>query len=148
MRQTKDMSRDAEDEDHKRFLRLEGLRDGEGEEPVVSLAAFQLHGHGIVNSMKDGHPGFVSDEYLNAIAAETTITAAELCAAGMWQRVDGGYEVLDREAVEMSIEQFRKMDEDHEFCQATGGHELHAENPDLCKKCGAWRPTAEDWPAE
>ena len=142
------MSRDAEDEDHQRFLRLEGLHDAEGEEPVVSLAAFQLHGHGIVNSVQDGHPGFVSDQYLNAIAAETTITAAELCAAGMWQRVDGGYEVLDREAVELSVEQFRKMDEDREFCQTTGGHEPSYDDPDLCRKCLAWRPTAEDWPAD
>lgn len=98
--------------------------------------------------MQDGHPGFVPDEYRNAIQAETSITAAELCAAGMWQRVDGGYEVLDREAVELSVEQFRKMDEDSEFFRATGGHQSHAEDPDLCSKCGAWRPTAEDWPAD
>ena len=82
------------------------------------------------------------------IAAETTITAAELCAAGMWQRVDGGYEVLDREAVELSVEQFRKMGEDREFCQTTGGHEPSDDDPDLCRKCLAWRPTAEDWPAD
>jgi hypothetical protein len=31
-------------------------------------------------------PGFVSDDYLTAIAAETTITALELQAAGMWER--------------------------------------------------------------
>jgi hypothetical protein len=88
----------------------------------------------------------VPDEYLNAISAETTIAAAELCAAGMWRRVDGGYEVLDREMVEMAVNQFRKMDADREFCQATGGHEPMDEDPDLCRKCGAWRPTATDWP--
>jgi hypothetical protein len=140
------MSCDPEDEDHTTFFRLEGSHTAEGGEPVVSRAAFQLHGHAIVNSAQDGHPGFVPDEYLNAISAETTIAAAELCAAEMWRRVDGGYEVLDREMVEMAVNQFRKMDADREFCQATGGHEPMDEDPDLCRKCGAWRPTATDWP--
>jgi hypothetical protein len=37
----------------------------------------------------EGMSGFVSDSYLNAIAAETTTTALELEAAGMWERRDG-----------------------------------------------------------
>jgi hypothetical protein len=61
-------------------------------------------------------------------------------------RVDGGYEVLDREMVEVAVNQFRKMDADREFCRATGGHEPMDEDPDLCRRCGAWRPTATDWP--
>src|SRR5205809_5510201 len=117
------MSHDPEDDDHTRFLRLEGARNADGEEAVVSVAAFQLHSFGIVNSVSEGRPGFVSDEYLNAILAETTITAAELCAAGMWERVDGGYKVLDRKAVEQVAGFQVKMDQDAEFCQATGGHE-------------------------
>ena len=136
----------AEDDDHTRFLRLEGSR-ADGEEAVVSVAAFQLHGFGTINSVEDGHPGFVSDEYLNAVSAETTVTAAELCAAGMWQRVEGGYRVLDQEMVQQVVSYQRKMDEDARFCQATGGHEPSEENPDLCRKCMAWRPTAQDWPA-
>ena len=139
------MSRDPEDEDHTTFFRLQGTEDAEGQEAVVSRAAFQLHGHAIVNSVRDGHPGFVPDEYLNAISAETTITAAELCAAGLWRRVDGGYEVLDGDMVEMAAAQSRKMDADREFCKATGGHEPMDGSPDLCRKCGAWRPTADDW---
>ncbi len=46
----------------------------------------------------------------------------------------------------MAVDQFRKMDADREFCQAPGGHEPMDEDPDLCRKCGAWRPTATDWP--
>ena len=34
--------------------------------PVLSRAAIQLHAAGIVNSIEDGQPGFVSDDYLNA----------------------------------------------------------------------------------
>jgi hypothetical protein len=88
-----------------------------------------------------------SDECLDSISAETTITAAELCAAGMWERVDGGYQVLDPEMVEHVTRFQRKMDHDAEFCQATGGHEPSDENPDLCRKCMAWLPTTEDWPS-
>jgi hypothetical protein len=141
------MSRDPEDEDHTAFIRLGGSEDATGDEAVVSRAALQLHAAGIVNSVSDGTPGYVSDDYLNAISAETTITAAELCTAGLWRRVDGGYEVLERELVDMVVDQNRRMDRDKEFCNATGGHESHDDNPDLCRKCGAWRPTATDWPS-
>jgi hypothetical protein len=105
------MSRRADDEEHSTFIRLEGLLDGQGDEPVVSMAALQLHAAGIVNSARDGHPGFVSDDYLSAIAAETSITATELCTAGMWRRVEGGYEVLDREAVDLVVRQNQRRAE-------------------------------------
>ncbi len=139
------MSSDAEDEDHTTFLQL-GAQNANGDEPVLSRAAFQLHSSGIVHSVDEGTPGFVSDEYLNAISAETTVTAAELCATGMWRRVDGGYKLMDEQMVQMAVNAAAKMENNREFCQATGGHEPHEENPDLCRKCGAWRPTAEDWP--
>jgi hypothetical protein len=139
------MSRDPEDDDHTTFIQM-GFRNDDDEEPVLSRAAIQLHSFGIVNSVEDGLPGFVSDEYLNAISAETSITAAELCACGIWRRVDGGYEVLDQETVKTVVNFSRKMANDREFCRATGGHEPHEKDPNLCRKCGAWWPTAKDWP--
>ncbi len=139
------MSSDAKDEDHTTFLQL-GAQNADGDEPILSRAAFQLHSFGIVNSVEEGHPGFVSDEYLNAIAAETTITAAELCATGIWRRVDGGYKVMDEHMVQVAVNFAAKMDNDKEFCQTTGGHEPHEKEPNLCRKCGAWRPTAKGWP--
>jgi hypothetical protein len=140
------MSRDPEDDDHTTFIQL-GVRTPDGKEQILSRAAFQLHTHGIVESVNEGTPGFVSDDYLNAVSAETTLTAAELCAAGLWRRADGGYEVVDKDMVTVAADFSAKMDRDAEFCQATGGHESHDDNPDLCKKCGAWRPSATDWPA-
>jgi hypothetical protein len=70
---------DALGDDHTTFIKAEGM-------PTLSRAAFQMHGFGIINSIQDGRPGFVSDAYLNAIAAETTTTVLELEAAGMWER--------------------------------------------------------------
>ena len=57
---------------------------------VMSRNALNLLLHGTINSVAEGTPGFVSDEYLNAISAETTIAAAELEAAGLWERRPGG----------------------------------------------------------
>jgi hypothetical protein len=45
-----------------------------------------------------------SREHLDGLGIETTITAAEPCAIGTWERVDGGYRILDWEAVEYAID--------------------------------------------
>jgi len=63
-------------DDHTTFIQFEGM-------PALSRAAVQLHTFGIVNSIQDGRPGFVSDDYLNAIAAETTTTER---ARRRWRR--------------------------------------------------------------
>ena len=79
---------DALGDDHTSFIQFEGM-------PVLSRAALQLHAAGIASSVEDGQPGFVSDDCLNAMAAETTTTALELEAARMWERRDGGYLVVE-----------------------------------------------------
>ncbi len=53
-------------------------------------------------------PGFVPDEYLNSLDTETTVPAAELCAIGTWERVDGGYRVLDWEMVDVFLDYWRE----------------------------------------
>lgn len=131
------MSRNPEDDDHTYFIRIGGADESTDDAPIVSRAAFQLHSFGIVNSVEDGHPGFVSDDYLNAISAETTITAAELCTAGLWRRVDGGYEVLEPELVQMVVDQLRRYDENEKPCEMTGGHEPSGDEHSLCSKCRA-----------
>lgn len=80
----------------------------------------------------------MSDDYLNAISAETTITAAELCTAGLWRRVQGGYEVLEDDMVQMVVEQNRRQDESRAMCASTGGHEPSKEDPRWCGKCYEW----------
>ena len=83
----------------------------DGQERVMSRAAYDLQVLATAHSASCGHPGFVPDDYLehlDGLAIETTITAAELCTAGMWERVDGGYRVLDWEAVEVCLDQVRQ----------------------------------------
>lgn len=88
---------DAPGGDDTTFFEFEGM-------PVLSRSALQLHVAGVVNSIEGGRPGFLSDGYLNAIAAETTTAALELEAAGMWERRDGGYFIVADEMVKMAID--------------------------------------------
>jgi len=124
---------DEEDEDETTFIDFEGLG-------VLSRAAFELHSFGIVNSVKDGHPGFVSDEYLNAISAETTTTTLELEAAGLWERRDGGYLVAADDMLRMLINHNEEQDRLARECQGRGSHIQSNERPEsgwiICDHCG------------
>lgn len=102
------VSRDFEDDDHTTFFSVE-REDGD---VVLSRAAYQLHTFGMMNSIRDGHPGFVSDEYLSAIAAESDLTAAELCVAELWERVPGGYNILDPKILLFAVEADEAMRRD------------------------------------
>lgn len=68
-----------------------------------------LHSFGLLSSFKDGHPGFVSDDYLSAIAAETSVAAVELEAAGVWDRRPGGYFIVKDDMVGMLISHNEEM---------------------------------------
>ena len=106
---------DALGDDHTTFIQVEGM-------PVLSRAAIQLHTAGIVNSVQDGQPGFVSDDYLNAIAAETTTTVLELEAAGMWERRDGGYLIVADDMVKAAIDFHERTDRQEAECARRGKH--------------------------
>ena len=78
----------------------------------MSRAAYELQALATGHSASCGHPGFVPDDYLehlDGLAIETTTTAVELCTIGMWERVNGGYRVLDWEAVEICLDQIRRI---------------------------------------
>ena len=69
----------------------------------MSRSAYDLQVLATAHSASCGHPGYVPDDYLehlDGLGVETTITAAELCAIGTWERAGGGYRILDWEAVE------------------------------------------------
>ena len=101
----------AEDPGHRSFIIMPATETFDGQERVFSRAAYDLQVLATAHSTSCGHPGFVPDDYLDhldGLSIETTITAAELCTIGMWQRVDGGYRVLDWEAVEICLDQVRQ----------------------------------------
>lgn len=123
------------EDDDTAFIDFEG-----GDLPPLSRSAFELHGFAIINSIKDGHPGFVSDDYLNAISAETTTTTFELETAGVWERRPGGYIVVADEMVKMTIDFNEKMDRDRAECAKRGVHLPSDEGRKsgwvICDHCG------------
>ena len=121
------------DEDETTFIDFEGLG-------VLSRAAFELHSFGILNSVRDGSPGFVSDEYLNVISAETTTTTLELEAAGLWERRDGGYFVVAADMLRMLIGHNEEQDRLTRECQDRSSHVETGERREFgwitCDHCG------------
>src|ERR1019366_6969861 len=101
-----------EDPGHPSFIIMRATETFDGQERVMSRAAYDLQVLATSHSANCGHPGFVPDDYLehlDGLAIETTITAAELCTIGTWERVGGGYRVLDWEAVEVCLDQVRQL---------------------------------------
>lgn len=68
-------------------------------EQVKSEAAYELHCRATADSAVYDRPGFVPDAYLDGLGSGTAALAAELCTAGVWERAEGGYRILDRDAV-------------------------------------------------
>jgi hypothetical protein len=120
------------DDGARAFIEVEGLG-------VLSRAAFRLHGYAIVNSLKDGHPGFVSDGYLNAISAETTVTVLELEAAGIWERRNGGYFVVADDMLRDLIDHNDLQSKLVAACVSRGAHvpgESDGSGSKFCADCG------------
>ena len=102
---------DDEDLEQPRFIRMRPEDTFDGQERVFTRAAYDLQVQATAHSARCGHPGYVPDDYLehlDGLGIETTITAAELCAIGTWERVGGGYRVLDWEAVEVCLDRVRQ----------------------------------------
>ena len=93
------MSHDGENRDqepeHTRSYRLDRSWTFDGEDHVISVAAYQLHINSTTDAVLGGHPGFVPDEYLNNRGPSTTLAAMDLVTSGYWERADGGYRIRD-----------------------------------------------------
>jgi hypothetical protein len=103
----------------------------DGQERWFTRAAHGLHMRATGHSAACGHPGFVPDDYLEqqeSLGADTTDTAIELCANGAWERVDGGYRVLDWEVVEYALNAVcqRRKGEDPQALAEERDHETKA----------------------
>ena len=122
----------AEDAAHTTYVTL---RRPVGE-LTLSRAAMHLHTFGVLSSIEAGEPGFVSDRYLNAITAETSITTLELCLAGLWERTAGGYLVADTDTMSVALQIHGQLTDLAERCRRTGGHVTDPAQPDQCTRCG------------
>ena len=81
-------------------------------ERVKSGAAYELHCRATADSAIYDHLGFVPDAYLDGLGTGgTAALAAELCSAGVWERAEGGYRILDRDAVGRRQDLARQLSE-------------------------------------
>ena len=125
------------DSSHTTFVRLRRSRsDAASAELVLSRAAMHLHTFGVLSSIEAGDPGFVSDRYLNAISAETSITALELCLAGLWERTSCGYRVSDSDTLSVAEQIHGQLHDLAARCLGNGGHMVDPHRPSMCAKCG------------
>jgi hypothetical protein len=103
---------DHKDPERARFIIMPEGETFDGQGRVMSRAAYDLQVLATGHSASCGHPGFVPDDYLehlDGLAIETTITGVELCTIGLWERVHGGYRILDWEAVEVCLDHIRRI---------------------------------------
>ena len=102
------MSHRGENQDqepeHTRFYRLDRSWSFDGEDHVISVAAYKLHINCTADATLGGHPGFVPDEYLNSLGPSTTLAAMDLVTSGYWERVDGGHRIRDWDLTRVAME--------------------------------------------
>ncbi len=65
--------------------------------PVVSPASLEVHVRAVRHLARTTGAQFIDDAGLDGIAPGrvTTIAALELCLAGWWRRLDGGYVIAE-----------------------------------------------------
>jgi hypothetical protein len=113
------------------FIDFEGLGP-------LSPQAFQLLAFGLLNSLDEGQPGYVSDEYLNAISAETTIAAVALESSGLWERRSDGYYVLEESLISALIDHREDLQARQQACADRAFHRPSPGDPEapICVDCG------------
>jgi hypothetical protein len=86
----------------------------------MSPAAEELRFPATADSAVCGRPGLVPDGYLDELdggalghpGADPAVLGAERCGAGIWERAEGGYRVLDEEAVQVCVDRVRELREE------------------------------------
>lgn len=70
----------------------------------ITREALSLHVLAVAHSVHTVHPEFIADIALARIVPDATQPALELWLAGLWERIDGGYALLDREFIDHMTE--------------------------------------------
>jgi hypothetical protein len=103
----------------------------------LSEQALRLHTVGVLSTFGSERQRFVSDEYLNGVAMDTTTAGIELVVNRLWQRAGDGYFVEKSEfdsMVEIIDAQLRELSKS---CALNGGHVRSEESPQHCARCMA-----------
>jgi ribosomal protein L37E len=90
------------DEDPACVSRADGAVAGFDARERVTSAAYEFHCRAAADSAVYGHPGFVPAGFAADRGAAAVV--AELCSAGVWEPVAGGYRILDQRAVQRCLD--------------------------------------------
>lgn len=88
-------------DDRSVFFEVEALR-ADRSRPVLSPPSLDVHVRVVDRLARTTGSNFIPDGGLDALAPGrvTTMAAIELCLAGWWRRLDGGYVVVDQELID------------------------------------------------
>ena len=87
------------------YGRFEQYQDGAEVTAPLSQPAIRLHFFGMLASFQRGRAGYISDRYLAAIDTGASSSAiAELLDAGLWERIDDGFQVRQLEIMRIATE--------------------------------------------
>lgn len=104
---------------------------------LLSRAAVDLHAFAGLSSITEGHPGFISDDYLIAKSAQAKTAVAELESAGVWRRRPGGYVVVGDDMIKTAINFSERLEAE---CARRGRHRLYRQGrrsgAETCPHCG------------
>lgn len=83
------------------FTEVEALR-GDTSRPVLSPTSLEVHVRAVCHLAHTTRAQFIDDASLDEIASGpvTTMAAIELCLAGWWRRLDGGYVIVDQDLID------------------------------------------------
>lgn len=66
----------------------------------ITREALRLHVLAVAHSVHTVHPPeFIADIALERIVPDATVPAFELWVSGLWERIDGGYAIMDSEFI-------------------------------------------------
>jgi hypothetical protein len=89
--------------------RLDGTQSFDGQDHLVSAAAWDLHLDAAARSAHGSQPGLVPDAYLDGLGPEASASAAGLAASGVWERADGGYRIHDPIMLETMLDRVAEL---------------------------------------
>ncbi len=88
-------------DDRSVFFEVEALRADKAR-PVLSPSSLEVHVRAVGHLAQTTRSNYLEDGALDTLASGrvTTMAAIELCLAGWWRRLDGGYLIVDQELID------------------------------------------------
>jgi hypothetical protein len=83
------------------FFEVEALRADKAR-PLLSPTSLEIHVRAVDHLAHTTRSNYLDDAGVDTLGSgpDTTMAALELCLAGWWRRLDGGYLIVDQELID------------------------------------------------